>query len=81
MPSPLIARSQARVMFPREPLQPVIGPGCPPQTTARGSTYGRIAADFTLDASLVQADYPTGFKVSDAAMKQLRLCRHDPPDP
>ena len=64
-------------MFPREPLQPVIGSWLPSADDSSGQYSRTNCSHFTLDASLVQADYPTGFKVSDAAMRQLRLCRHD----
>ena len=51
-------------MFPREPLQPVIEAlvALRKNNTQQHSRTNR--SHFTLDASLVQADYPTGFKVA-----------------
>ena len=47
------------------------------QTILNYARTTRTKTGLHIDAYLIQTDYPTGVKVTDAVMKQLRLRPHD----
>jgi hypothetical protein len=47
------------------------------QTILNYARTTRTTTGLRIDAHLVDTDYQTGVKISDAAMKQLRLQPHD----
>jgi Rhodopirellula transposase DDE domain len=47
------------------------------QTILNHARTTRTKTGLHIDAYLVQADYPTGVKISDADLKQLQLQPHD----